>query len=154
MSSHSVTLLVRMERRALAANRWASHQWVVADLLPQDETAVSTADVRVFGPFEVQLFRDEAEGYFLNTSTGDPHAFVMWRLGDGGLEGEPDVRSVTFSYNEAARLMDAQERVDTVPLPDELRGWLESYVAENYKPEPKKKRVKASFLAPREKDKL
>jgi hypothetical protein len=154
MSTHSVTLQVRMERRALAANRWASHQWVVAALLPQDEPAATTEDVRLFGPFEVRLFRDEAEGYFLNTSSGEPQAFVMWRLGDGGLEGDPDVRSVTFSYNEAARLMDAQERVDTVPLPAEMRNWLESYVAEHYKPEPKKKRVKASFLAPREKDKL
>ena len=45
--------------------------------------------------------------------------------------------------HEAARLMDAQERVDTVPLPAEMRIWLESYVAEHYKPEPKKKRVKA-----------
>lgn len=143
-----------MERRALAGNRWASHQWVVAALLPQDEPAVSTEDARLFGPFEVRLFRDEAEGYFLNTSSGEPQAFVMWRLGDGGLEGDPDVRSVTFSYNEAARLMDAQERVDTVALPAEMCEWLESYVAEHYKPEPKKKRVKASFLAPREKDKL
>lgn len=143
-----------MERRALAANRWASHQWLVAALLPQDAPAVSTEDARSFGPFEVQLFRDEAEGYFLNTSSDDPQAFVMWRMGDGGLEGEPEVKSVTLSYNEAARLMDAQERVDTVPLPDEVRKWLESYVAEHYKPEPKKKRVKASFLAPKERDKL
>ena len=30
--------------------------------------------------------------------------------------------------------------------------WLSDYVAANYKPEPKKKRVKQSFLAPRDKD--
>ena len=41
-----------------------------------------------------------------------------------------------------------------MPLPVELRGWLEGYVVQNYKPEPKKKRIKASFVAARNKDKL
>lgn len=150
----SVNLLIRMERQALSANPWATHQWVVSALLPEHAPADLDEDARVFGPFEVRLYHDEAEGYFLNTSSGDPRAFVMWRLGDGGLEGEPDVRFVTLSYNEAARLMDAQERVDTLPLPDPLRTWLEAYVAEHYKPEPKKRRVKASFLAPGERNKL
>jgi len=154
MTNVSVNLQVRMERQALVANRWATHQWVVVALLPEDAVLAPGGDARLFGPFEVRLFNDEAEGYFLNTSSGDPRGFVMWRLGDGGLEGEPEVKFVTLSYNEAARLMDAQERVDAVPLPDVLCGWLEAYVAEHYKPEPKKKRVKASFLAPRERDKL
>ena len=152
MTTPTVPVMVRMERRALA-NRWVDHQWHVAGLSPPG-TQAGPAGERVFGPFDISLFPDEAEGYFLNTSSGDPRAFVMWRLGDGGMEGEPDVRSVTLSYNEAARLMDAQERVDTVPLPAELRGWLEGYVVQNYKPEPKKKRIKASFVAARNKDKL
>jgi hypothetical protein len=126
----------------------------VAALLPVGSAPATSDESRVFGPFDISLFKDEAEGYFLNTSSGDPRAFVMWRLGDGGMEGEPEVKSVTLSYNEAARLMDAQERVDTVALPAVFRGWLEGYVAEHYRPEPKKKRARASFVAPRDKDKL
>ena len=55
---------------------------------------------------------------------------------------------MTLSYNEAARLMDAQEKVDAVPLDPSLRAWLGDYVEQNYRPEAKKKRVKASFVAP------
>jgi len=46
---------------------------------------------------------------------------------------------VTVSYNEAARMLDGGESVDAVPLPDEIRRWMEPYVAEHYKPEPRKK---------------
>ena len=68
---------------------------------------------------QVALYRDEAEGYYLNLSTGQPVWFVMWRVD----ETEPPVprpELVTVSYNEAGRLLDAQERVDNLPLPDDV----------------------------------
>jgi hypothetical protein len=46
---------------------------------------------------------------------------------------------VTLSYNQAGRFMDGGERVDPVPMPDVLREWLAAYVAQHYKPEPKRK---------------
>jgi hypothetical protein len=49
-------------------------------------------------------------------------------------------KSVTVSYNEAARMMDGGARVDGVPMPAEWIPWLEQYVMKHYKPEPKKKR--------------
>ena len=33
-------------------------------------------------------------------------------------------------------MMDGGERVDAVPMPDELREWMAPFVAEHYKPEP------------------
>jgi len=36
-------------------------------------------------------------------------------------------------------MLDGGESVDAVPLPDEIRRWMEPYVAEHYKPEPRKK---------------
>ena len=33
---------------------------------------------------------------------------------------------MTLSYNEAGRLLDAQERVDNVPLPADVRDWLQA----------------------------
>ena len=146
-----------MEKRALANNRWFSHQWqvqgIAMDGAPQAAQAAVT-DSLVFEGFDVSLHPDEAEGYFLNTSSGDPKAFVMWRIEEAEAEGAAIPKVVTLSYNEAARLMDAQEKVDAVPLPPPMCAWLADYVAANYKPEPKKKRVKASFLAPREKGSL
>ncbi|MFD2450422.1 DUF3305 domain-containing protein [Ideonella paludis] len=55
---------------------------------------------------------------------------------------------MTLSYNEAGRLLDAQERVDNCPLPAELCAWLQAYTDEHYKPEPKKRKRPVSFQAP------
>jgi hypothetical protein len=66
----------------------------------------------------------------------------MWRSRDDGGEGvRPPIRpeAVTVSYNEAARLMDGGERVDAVPMPSAIREWMTPFVAEHYKPEPRRK---------------
>jgi hypothetical protein len=76
--------------------------------------------------FVIDLFRDEAEGYFLNMTTGQPFVFVMTRMEDG--RSVPKI--VTVSYNEAARMMDGGEQVDGVPMPREVAeiassvGWI------------------------------
>ena len=145
---------VRMEKRALANNRWFSHQWQVQGIEMADAAHEVIADRPLFDGFDVCLYPDEAEGYFLNASSGDPKAFVMWRIDEAEAGGAAIPKVVTLSYNEAARLMDAQEKVDAVPLPPVMGAWLADYVAANYKPEPKKKRIKASFLAPRDKGRL
>lgn len=103
----------------------------------------------LFPGLEVSLHRDEAEGYFLNLASGQPVWFVVWRID----EEDPSrawPEDVTVSYNEAARRMDAQERVDNVPLPPEVVAWVQSYVDEHYRPEPKKRRRPASFQKPEE----
>jgi hypothetical protein len=63
----------------------------------------------------------------------------MWRTTEEG--GDPPVFPVivTVSYNEAARMLDGGEHVDAVPLPAAIRAWMEPFVAEHYKPEPKQK---------------
>jgi hypothetical protein len=95
----------------------------------------------------VTLHRDEAEGYYLNLSTGTPVWFVMWRIDDADpSSARPEL--VTLSYNEAGRLLDAQERVDNVPLPAPIAAWLQSFVDEHYRPEPKQRKRPASFRAP------
>jgi hypothetical protein len=95
----------------------------------------------------VTLHRDEAEGYHLNLASGAPVWFVMWRTE----ETDPPIARpefVTLSYNEAGRLLDAQERVDNVPLPAELRDWLQAYTDAHYRPEPKRRQRPASFQSP------
>ncbi|MDP1901931.1 MAG: DUF3305 domain-containing protein [Rubrivivax sp.] len=94
--------------------------------------------------FEVTLHRDEAEGYYLNLSSGAPAWFVMWRTDDAD-PSRAWPEKVTLSYNEGARLMDAQERVDNVPVPREVRDWLQAFADEHYRPEPKRRQRPASF---------
>ena len=95
----------------------------------------------------VTLHRDEAEGYYLNLTSGAPVWFVMWRID----EDEPSrawPELVTLSYNEAGRLLDAQERVDNLPLPDEVCALLQAFVDEHYRPEIKQRRRPQSFKPP------
>jgi Protein of unknown function (DUF3305) len=156
MNPPSMPVSVWMEKRLLAS-RWAAHDWQVAAVTLADDAAAAAGSPDAWLRHDghaVSLFRDEAEGYYLNTSSGSPMVFVMWRLeeGDDGEIARP--KTVTLSYNEAARLMDAQEKVDAVPMPAALLPWLQAYVAERYKPEAKKKRPRASFLTPAERSRL
>jgi Protein of unknown function (DUF3305) len=97
--------------------------------------------------YEVTLYPDEGEGYYLNLTSGAPVWFVMWRLDDAD-DSKARPEFVTLSYNEAGRLLDAQERVDNVPLPQPLRDWLQAYTDAAYRPEPKQRKRPASFVTP------
>jgi hypothetical protein len=127
-------------------DRWQSEKWEAIGVIedPGTETAPrqlfkDSAQARWLHPgLALELFRDEAEGYYLNLSAEQPFVFVMWRLEDGF--ARPAL--ATLSYNEAARMMDAGEAVDGVPMPDEWRGWFADYVQEHYRPEAKKKRIR------------
>ena len=137
-------------------NEWEAWRFRVVEVLVDDGSFGSAPrllrddgrSARTLHPgLTVTLFRDEAEGYYLNLTSGGPVWFVMWRTD----EAEPPnawPEMVTLSYNEAGRLLDAQERVDNLPLPEELCGWLQTFVDEHYKPEPKQRRRPASFRAP------
>jgi hypothetical protein len=146
---------VIMQRRPLA-NRWQPWQWRPLEVLVAPEGLAlgeprllldSEDDSRwLHGPFEVELFRNEAEGYYLNVDSPTPSWFVMWRRQDeqdGGPQAIP--QRVMLSYNEAARLMDGGEQVDILPAPPQVLQWLSAFVAEHYRPEPKRKRRRPSF---------
>jgi len=149
---HAAVLIERLRQ----PNAWEDWQFRIADVLIDngeygDEPRTLRDDGRhshVLHPgFAVTLHRDEGEGYYLNLSSGAPAWFVMWRIDDeDASHAWPEL--VTLSYNEAGRLMDAQERVDNVPLPADVRAWLQAYTDEHYRPEPKERRRPASFRAP------
>ncbi|MDE2080568.1 MAG: DUF3305 domain-containing protein [Burkholderiales bacterium] len=98
---------------------------------------------------EVALYPDEAAGYRLNLDSGAPAWFVMWRVADDDPSRAWPER-VTLSYHEAGRLLDAQERVDSLPLPPELLPWLADFALAHDRPEPRRRRRPASFQAPGE----
>ena len=153
----SVQAAVVMEREA-QPNRWEDWRFRIADVAVDEGGFGSDARVlrddgklrRTLHPgFAVELFADEAEGYYLNLSSGAPVWFVLWRVDDEDpSQARPE--AVSLSYNEAGRWLDAQERVDNVPLPAPVREWLQAYTDENYRPEPKKRKRPASFLPPGE----
>jgi len=144
-------------------NRWRPWQWrplqVFDAALPAGQGPHCLRDAAddtrwLFPGFEVELFADEAEGYFLNISAPAPCWFVMWRLEQIGDAEIAVPKTLTLSYNEAARLMDGGEQVDTVPASAPVIGWLRQFVALHYHPEPKKKRRKPSFEGGAEVEKM
>ena len=153
----AVRVAVVMEREA-APNRWEDWRFRIAEVLLHEEAFGSEARVlrddgklrRTLHPgFTLELFRDQAEGYWLNLSSGAPVWFVVWRSDDEDPSRAWPER-VSLSYDEAGRWLDAQERVDNVPLSAELAAWLQAYTDEHYRPEPKKRRRPQSFVAPGE----
>ena len=146
MTYPSLGVAVVMERTRLD-NRWRSEKWEPVGVLPdmeKDGAAPSllqedAARAQWLHPgFTLELFHDEAEGYYLNLASPQPYVFVNWLDEEGA--GVP--KSVTVSYNEAARQMDGGATVDGVPMPAEWIPWLEDYVKKHYKPEPKKRRIR------------
>jgi len=93
-----------------------------------------------FGGQQIELHRSEAEGYHLNVTSPEPKVFVMWRLAETAGAGPaacPVI--VTASYSQAARMLDGGEQVDALPMPPGLLAWVQPFVAEHYKPEPRRK---------------
>ncbi len=151
----SITVAVVIEREA-QPNRWQDWRHVIVEVV-QDDGAFGTAprllrddgkfSRTLYPGFKVELFTDEGEGYYLNLTSGGAVWFVMWRIDDDDpSRAWPEI--VTLSYNEAGRLLDAQERVDNLPLPAEVRDWLQAFNDAHYRPEPKQRRRPQSFVEP------
>jgi Protein of unknown function (DUF3305) len=143
---------VVMERVPLE-NRWVSEQWRPAAVIPVGEWSLERPAPRApecladtsagttwrFPGRAIELHPSEAEGYHLNVSSETPLVFVMWRPAEDGIEPAARPEIITVSYNEAARIMDAGEKVDPVPCPAAVLAWIRPFVTEHYKPEPRKK---------------
>ena len=144
-----------MERVAID-NRWQSHRWQPAGILPDDGVRTEMQTLRdeptllqqLWPGFTLTVFADESEGYYLNVTAPEPRVFVLWRTEEGTDDVFP--HRATMSYNEAARWMDAQEKVDGVPMPTELLQKLSAWVTDNYEPPRKKERIRPASFASKE----
>jgi hypothetical protein len=138
-------------RRVPQNNRWQPWRWELEDVV-ENEPGFGTEprlllkqgdEERWLHPgFTVELFRDEAEGYYLNATSPAPAWFVVWRMEEGEF-AKPAF--LTLSYNEAARWLDAQEKVEQVPAPGEVVEWMRAFGEEHYVPEPRRRKRPDSF---------
>ena len=137
---------VVMERKALL-NRWVDHRWEAIAVLPADAHQDSAepqcllqdsqSEQWLYPALPLSLHGDEVDDYRLNLSAPEPRLFVITREEDG--RQVPIMISV--SYGVAARMLDAGETVDGIPLPEELWQWAASFSEANFRPpEPKKQK--------------
>ena len=144
-------------QRTPVANRWISEKWEAVAVIPFDSETQADPGVRelhrdagsaqwLYPGFKLELYRDEAEGYYLNVCNPEPFVWVKMFEGEGeivpGGAAGPRPERVTVSYNEASRWLDGGERVDSVPMPAQWVGWLGAFVQQHYRPEKKKKRAR------------
>jgi hypothetical protein len=130
--------------RVPVESRWVNERWQVSAAVPEPAGTAAGAE-RVsddagrewwfWHGFELELHRSEGEGYWLNVTSPEPRVFVRWRQD----EDRAVPQYVTVSYNEAARWLDGGEQVDGVPMAAPIHAWLVPWVAENYRPEPRRK---------------
>lgn len=168
-----VDVVMRREPVTGPMARWQTWRWVLADVLPAGEpfdvparaaqpvasapqevqplpgaTVIDGARCWLFSGLHVTLFRDDAEGLFLNLESPSPCIWVFWRADEHQLiDGEPMAvpQIATLSYHDAGRWLDAQEKVDQVPASPEVVAWLRSFVAEHHHIEPKRRQRPQSF---------
>jgi hypothetical protein len=149
-----VAVVMRRER---IDNRWQPWRWSLADIVPHEEgfgaqprlLLKDDHEERWLHPaFKVELFTDDAEGYYLNVTTPRPCFWVVWRMEEeAALADEPVAvpQTVTLSYHDAGRWLDAQENVEQVAAPREVVEWVQAFVDAHYVLEAKRRQRPQSF---------
>ena len=150
----AVAVVMRRER---IANRWQPWRWSLADIVPHQDSFGSQPrlllkddqEERWLHPgFKVELFTDDAEGYYLNVSTPQPCFWVVWRMEEEAVLADEPVavpQTVTLSYHDAGRWLDAQETVEQVAAPLDVVEWVQAFVDTHYVLEAKRRQRPQSF---------
>ena len=146
-----------MMRRERIDNVWQPWRWTLADVVPHEagfgtQPRLLLKDEReerwLHPAFRVELHRGDAEGYYLNVTTPQPCFWVVWRIQEEtNLDNEPIAvpQTVTLSYHDAGRWLDAQEIVEQVPAPLGVVHWMQSFVNEHFVLEAKRRQRPESF---------
>src|SRR6266853_1940854 len=117
MSQTRLAVAVVMERTPLADKRWQSEKWEPIGVVPDSSEpgaapralVQSEACAQWLHPgFELELFHDEAEGYYLNLSSQKPFVFVNWLEEEGA--GVPDGRRCARGRGAHAAAVDPMAR--------------------------------------------
>jgi hypothetical protein len=144
-------------RRERIDNPWQPWRWTLTDVVPHaagfgDAPRLLLQDAneeRWLHPgFVVELHLGDAEGYYLNATTDAPCFWVVWRMEEEAKLSDAPVavpQTVTLSYHDAGRWLDAQETVEQIPAPTQIVQWLRAFVDQHHTPEPKRRQRPQSF---------
>lgn len=151
-----VAVLMRREPVQGPMARWQPWRWTLAEVVahetgfgqqPRCLRADDHEALWLYPDWTVELFSDDAEGYWLNAGSPQPAFFVLWRLSEPEDGSEPLAvpQSVSLSYHDAGRWLDAQETVETTPAPADVVQWIREFAERHFVPEPRKRQRPQSF---------
>ncbi|HEY4541368.1 MAG TPA: DUF3305 domain-containing protein [Noviherbaspirillum sp.] len=137
----SFPITVAMHRREVH-HRWAEPVWEPLGVTPdpgglpplQELHDAGGRKAFLFSGMELELHRDETDGYFENWAAPEPKVFLMWRL----QQERPVPVLASVSYGEGTRMLDSGELAGAVPMPPEIYAWLSDYVCTHYQPRAKR----------------
>jgi Protein of unknown function (DUF3305) len=150
----AVAVVMRRER---IDNRWQPWRWELADVVPHEDgfgeqprmLLADDNEQRWLHPgFRVELFLGDAEGYYLNLTTPKPCFWVVWRMEETPALADESIavpQTVTLSYHDAGRWLDAQETVEQVPAPPGVVQWMQEFVDKHHVLEAKRRQRPQSF---------
>ena len=155
--SLQTAVVMRRERITGPMSRWQPWRWVLHDVLLSQEPAGTpprllredaSQALWLHPGFTVTLFKDDAEGYYLNATTPAPCWFVLWRMEEQATFGDTPMAvpaMVSLSYHDAGRWLDAQETVEQVPAPPEVMAWMADFAQTHWVEEPRRRKRPESF---------
>jgi len=151
-----VAVIMRREPVQGPMARWQSWRWTVDEVVPHEpgfgaeprclrDSGQHT--LWLYPDWTVELFTDDAEGYWLNVTSPTPAFFVMWRMSEPeeGAQALARPQAVSLSYHDAGRWLDAQETVETSPAPQHVVEWVRAFAEQHFVPEPKRRQRPQSF---------
>ena len=151
-----VAVLMRREAVQGPMARWQPWRWTLAEVAPHEPgfgelprclRESQGEALWLYPDWAVELFTDDAEGYWLNVTSPTPAFFVMWRMSEpeDGREAVAVPQAVSLSYHDAGRWLDAQETVETAPAPPDVVAWVSAFAGQHFVPEPKRRQRPQSF---------
>ena len=95
---------------------------------------------------KLSLYKDAGESYWYNLMSETPYLYVICNI-DEGDDGDESLIPVlvTADQQEATGHMEIDDRVYSVPMPEQVHQWVERFVLENYVPQQKKKRKRQQW---------
>jgi hypothetical protein len=151
--STSIHFSLIFERHA-STHPWLDWEWKVAGMMPVSDVDIlreprllerGNAVSRWLGePARVDLHRSDVEAYIYNLTSPQPSVFTVAQdreetVADGLIW---QTRLVTLSSYQAEEYMSGEGGVliGKLPMPDDVREWLEAFVALHFQDEPFRKR--------------
>lgn len=153
----AVTVLV--ECREARSGRWVEQQWEAVAVVTGEDVASGeskstlvhedeTSRRFLWSGLKVTLYRDACESYWYNLMSGHPFLYVVCNKDEYADEDDEDVLVpvlVTADQQEATGHMEVDDRVYSVPMPEQVHDWVERFVVQHYVPEQKKKRKRQNW---------